>query len=96
MNNNANQGNNWGGPNGANVEEFRKQPGMDNSAAAAQKHNPFASGKSGPPVFYRSKTAGQDERDTEAPSNRPSQTAPQSKFPDISFSSRSVRKNSQN
>ena len=49
----------WGGQNGANVNE---------QANAAAKQNPFGGAKSGPPVFYRSKTQGTEgEAPTQAP-----------------------------
>ena len=76
--NNTNQ---WSGPNGANAEEFRKAPSGDFSGNSSAQKAPFSSGKSGPPVFYRSKnvapSASQDDsqRETEAPrvSNPPPQ-----------------------
>ena len=49
----SNNQNSWGGPQGTGANEFNNGGGMD--SAQAQKHNPFTSGNSGPPVFYRSK-----------------------------------------
>jgi len=46
-------GSSWGGPNGANVQEFRNASSADNSGNA-----PFSSGRSGPPVFFSSKKGG--------------------------------------
>ena len=70
--------NQWGGPMSTNANEFNKSGGMD--SAQAQKHNPFTSGKSGPPVFYRSKQASTDERESDAPASRVSTAPPQSKL----------------
>ena len=45
--------------------------GDDSRMSNAAKHNPFTGGKSGPPVFYRSKAAPTgDEREPEAPGSR--------------------------
>ena len=76
---NYNNSNSWGGPSGTSAGEFRGTDGASGSA----RHNPFTAGKSGPPVFYRSKAAGgpstdaPDERETEAPrvSHAPSKSA---------------------
>ena len=48
--NQNNQGNDasWGGQGGNNY----------GTNASAKDHNPFTGGKSGPPVFYRSKATG--------------------------------------
>ena len=73
----------WGGPNGANADEFRNSAGQGDAGAK----NPFGGRSGGPPVFYRSKQAATDDsatapqRDTEAVSRPESRPAPvQSKF----------------
>ena len=59
------EGSSWGGPNGANAREFRSQASVESATSAAAKQNPFQSGKSGPPVFYRSKTQPDPSQDAE-------------------------------
>jgi len=51
------------------VDEFRGNPDNDNNGSSNAQKNPFTAGKSGPPVFYRSKNAPADDsqRETEAP-----------------------------
>ena len=51
-------GSSWAGPNGANVKEFTNAAGADQNSHAGEQKNPFASGRSGPPVFFSSKKGG--------------------------------------
>ena len=70
-------GSSWGGPNGANAREFRSQASVESSVSAAAKQNPFQSGnKSGPPVFYRSKTQPDPSGDPEQQNNNRAQPRP--------------------
>lgn len=71
QNNQGPDGASWGGQ---GSDDFRKQPSYG-STSSAKDHNPFAGGKSGPPVFYRSKAGdapATEQRDTQPESNRAS------------------------